>query len=73
MSHSDSTRGRGFDPLAPFHGKSASFWGAVMIGIGGLWLLVKVLPFILGFAIPALLVYAGYVLLTRPRHSGGTN
>lgn len=55
------------DFLAPFKGKSASFWGFIMIAVGGLWLLLKMLPFILGFAIPALLIYAGYLLISRER------
>jgi len=61
----------GKDLLAPLRGRSTSFWGLVMIGIGGLWLLLKVLPFILGFAIPALLVYAGYTLISRARRERG--
>jgi len=44
---------------------TASFWGLVMIAVGGVWLLVTLLPFILSFAVPALLVYVGYKLITK--------
>ncbi len=36
-----------------------------MISVGGVWLLVTLLPFILGFAVPAILVYVGYKLITK--------
>lgn len=52
-------------PFGPLRGRSSSFWGLVMIGVGGLWLLVKLLPFILGFVVPALLVYGGYMLISK--------
>lgn len=41
-----------------------------MIAVGGVWLLVTLLPFILGFAVPALLVYVGYKLITKSWHRG---
>jgi len=71
MKSASSSEHSGFaDLLAPFRGKSASFWGFIMMAIGGLWLLLKMLPFILGFAIPALLIYAGYLLVSRERRGG---
>jgi|GEM_PF-5170585 len=44
---------------------SGSFWGLVMIGIGLVWLLLILLPFIIKFLVPALLVYFGIKLIRK--------
>lgn len=64
MSHTGENHHRSGWRLAARPG-TASFWGLIMIAVGGVWLLVTLLPFILGFAVPALLVYVGYKLITK--------
>lgn len=44
---------------------SASFWGMVLILLGGIWLVVALIPFVVSFLIPLLLVYVGYKLITK--------
>jgi len=64
MAHTEETRNGSSWRLSARPG-SASFWGLIMISVGGVWLLVTLLPFILGFAVPAILVYVGYKLITK--------
>lgn len=64
MSHTEDTQHRAGWSTSVRPG-TASFWGLIMVAVGGVWLLVTLLPFILGFAVPALLVYVGYKLITK--------